>query len=66
MAGLASPARGAETNDASATVVTTNAATLDALVAETLERNPELKFIRLKSLLRKVGGKLRGCSPILN
>jgi cobalt-zinc-cadmium efflux system outer membrane protein len=41
---LGSAARGAETNDVPMASTATNTTTLDALVAETLERNPELKF----------------------
>jgi len=53
--------RGAETNDAPVMPVTaTNATTLDALVAETLERNPELKFYEAEILAAKGGRKTAG------
>jgi len=61
MALLGSAVRGAETNDAPAMAVTaTNAATLDALVAETLARNPELKFYEAEILAAKGGRKTAG------
>ena len=57
---LGSAAHGAETNEASAVVPSTNAATLDALVAETLARNPELKFYEAEILAAKGGRKTAG------
>jgi cobalt-zinc-cadmium efflux system outer membrane protein len=60
MALLGGAARGAETNDAPAMAVTTNVATLDALVAETLERNPELKFYEAEIVAAKGGRKTAG------
>ncbi len=57
---LGSAARGAETNEASTAVTATNAATLDALVAETLERNPELKFYEAEIAAAKGGRKTAG------
>ena len=41
-------------------VTATNAATLDALVAETLEQNPELKFYEAEILAAKGGRKTAG------
>lgn len=57
---LGGAARGAETNEAPVTVASTNAATLDALVAETLARNPELKFYEAEILAAKGGRKTAG------
>lgn len=57
---LGSAARGAETNEASTVATATNAATLDALVAETLERNPELKFYEAEIAAAKGGRKTAG------
>lgn len=57
---LGSAARGAETNEVSTVVTATNAATLDALVAETLERNPELKFYEAEIAAAKGGRKTAG------
>ena len=53
-------ARGAETNNAPLAVTATNATALDALVAETLERNPELKFYEAEILAAKGGRKTAG------
>lgn len=41
-------------------VVNTNAVSLDALVAETLERNPELKFYQAETAAAKAGRKTAG------
>ncbi len=60
MALLGGAVRGAETNDPPAMAVTTNVATLDAMVAETLERNPELKFYEAEILAAKGGRKTAG------
>ena len=60
MAVLGSAARGAETNEASTVLSATNTATLDALVAETLERNPELKFYEAEIAAAKGGRKTAG------
>ncbi len=57
---LGSAARGAETNEASTVLSATNTATLDALVAETLERNPELKFYEAEIAAAKGGRKTAG------
>lgn len=57
---LGSQARGAETNDASTPLSATNTATLDALVAETLARNPELKFYEAEIFAAKGGRKTAG------
>lgn len=57
---LGSAARGAETNEASASLSATNSATLDALVAETLERNPELKFYEAEIAAARGGRKTAG------
>ena len=60
MAMLGSAVRGAETNEAPTVVTATNAATLDALVANTLERNPELKFYEAEIAAAKGGRKTAG------
>jgi cobalt-zinc-cadmium efflux system outer membrane protein len=60
MAVVGGAARGAETNDAPLAVTATNAATLDALVAEALARNPELKFYEAEILAAKGGRKTAG------
>lgn len=60
LAALGGVVRGAETNDAPMAVTATNAATLDALVAETLERNPELKFYEAEIAAAKGGRKTAG------
>lgn len=60
MAMLGSAVRGAETNDAPVVVTATNAVTLDALVSETLERNPELKFYEAEIAAAKGGRKAAG------
>jgi cobalt-zinc-cadmium efflux system outer membrane protein len=52
--------RGAETNDAPLAVTVTNATTLDTLVAETLARNPEIKFYETEILAAKAGRKTAG------
>ena len=57
---LGSAARGAETNEVSTVLSATNVATLDALVAETLERNPELKFYEAEIAAAKGGRKTAG------
>ena len=57
---LGGAARGAETNDAPAVMTGTNYATLDALVAEAQERNPELKFYEAEILAAKGGRKTAG------
>ena len=51
---------GAETNEAPTVATATNSATLDALVAETLERNPELKFYEAEIRVAKAGRKNAG------
>lgn len=60
MAMLGSAVHGAETNDAPVVVTATNAVTLDALVSETLERNPELKFYEAEIAAAKGGRKTAG------
>lgn len=50
--------RGAETNEAPVTA--TNVVTLDALVAEALARNPELKFYEAELVAAKAGRKTAG------
>jgi cobalt-zinc-cadmium efflux system outer membrane protein len=60
LAVLGSAARGAETNEVSAAALATNAVTLDALVAEALERNPELKFYEAEIAAAKAGRKTAG------
>lgn len=60
---LGGAARGAETNEASSVLSATNTATLDALVAETLERNPELKFYEAEIAAAKGGRKTAGLLP---
>ena len=62
MAVLSGTARGAETNDVSMASMATNAVALDALVAETLARNPELKFYEAEILAAK-GGRKTAASP---
>jgi outer membrane protein, heavy metal efflux system len=57
---LGSAAQGAETNGSPTAVMSTNAATLDGLVAETLERNPELKFYEAEITAAKGGRKTAG------
>ena len=57
---LCSAGHGAETNDAPVMVTATNAITLDALVSETLERNPELKFYEAEIAAAKGGRKTAG------
>jgi len=57
---LAGAAYAAETNQAPATAVTPNVATLDVLVAETLSRNPELKFYEAEIAAAKGGRKIAG------
>ncbi len=57
---LGGAAHGAETNNVPMAVTATNAATLDALVAETLERNPELKFYEAEIAAAKGGRKTAG------
>jgi outer membrane protein, heavy metal efflux system len=60
MAVLGSAASGAETHDAFTAVTATNTTTLDALVTETLARNPELKFYEAEILAAKAGRKSAG------
>ncbi len=60
MALIGGVGRGAETNDAPPMATATNAATLDALVVETLARNPELKFYEAEILAAKGGRKTAG------
>lgn len=60
MAVLGSAARGAETNEVSTVLSSTNTTTLDALVAETLERNPELKFYEAEIAAAKGRRKTAG------
>jgi len=60
MAALGGAARGAETHDAPAVAVATNAVTLDALVTEALARNPELKFYEAEILAARAGRKTAG------
>jgi len=60
MALVGGVAHGAETNDAPLAVTATNATTLDALVAETLAQNPELKFYEAEILAAKGGRKTAG------
>jgi cobalt-zinc-cadmium efflux system outer membrane protein len=57
---IVSAVRGAETNEASSVVTGTNIASLDALVTETLERNPELKFYEAEIVAAKGGRKTAG------
>ena len=57
---LGGAARGAETNDVPMASTGANVASLDALVAETLERNPELKFYEAEILAAKGGRKTAG------
>lgn len=68
IAALGGAARGAETNDVPRASTATNSATLDALVAETLERNPELKFYEAEIAAAKGGRKTAGmfANPELN
>jgi cobalt-zinc-cadmium efflux system outer membrane protein len=60
LAMVASAVRGAETNESPSAVTATNAVTLEALVAETLERNPELKFYEAEIAAAKAGRKTAG------
>lgn len=60
MALIGGAALGAETNDAPLAVTATNVATLDALVAEALARNPELKFYEAEIHVAKGGRKTAG------
>src|SRR5438128_5238326 len=60
MAVLCTEARGAETNESPTVVTATNAATLDAIVADTLERNPELKFYQAELAAAKAGRRTAG------
>jgi cobalt-zinc-cadmium efflux system outer membrane protein len=60
MAVLGGAARGAETNDTPVRITATNYATLDALVAEAQERNPELKFYEAEIAAAKGGRKTAG------
>jgi cobalt-zinc-cadmium efflux system outer membrane protein len=60
MAMLGSAVRGAETNDALMVVTATNTVRIDALVSETLERNPELKFYEAEIAAAKGGRKTAG------
>ena len=57
---LGGAAHGAETNDAPVVAAVTNAATLDAVVAETLAQNPELKFYEAEIVAAKAGRKTVG------
>ena len=54
---------GAETNDVPLSVTATNVVTLDALVAETLQRNPELKFYEMEIRAAQAGRKTAGLLP---
>lgn len=58
---LGSAAHGATTNEPKATA--TNAVTLDALVGEALENNPELNFYRAEIIAAKAGRKTAGLLP---
>ena len=60
LAVLGSTVRGAETNETRTTMTATNTVTLDALVAEALERNPEIKFYEAEILAAKGGRKTAG------
>ena len=66
LVGLGSPLTGAESAPRSAD--DTNSMTLDALVGETLERNPELKFYTAEIAAAKAGRKTAGLlgNPELN
>lgn len=59
MTALVGAVRGAETNEPSA-LTTTNATTLDALVAEALERNAERRFYEAEIQAAKAGRKTAG------
>ncbi len=63
MAVLAGAAHGTETNQVSTAVTAMNTTTLDALVAETLERNPELKFYEAEIAAARGGRKTAGLLP---
>jgi outer membrane protein, heavy metal efflux system len=58
---LGSAAHGATTNEPMA--MATNAVTLDALVSEALENNPELNFYRAEIIAAKAGRKTAGLLP---
>jgi outer membrane protein, heavy metal efflux system len=68
IAALGGAARGAETNDLTMVSTVTNSATLGSLVAEALERNPELKFYEAEIAAAKGGRKTAGvfANPELN
>jgi len=53
-------ARGTETNEARTATTTTNVVTVEALVAEALQRNPELKFYEAEIRAAKAGRKSAG------
>lgn len=57
---LVGMAHGAETKEPPAAPTATNWLTLDALVAETLEHNPELKFYDVEIVAAKAGRKTAG------
>lgn len=52
--------RGADTNEAAMAAASTRVVTLDTLVAETLTRNPELKYYEAEILAAKGGRKTAG------
>src|SRR5690348_3153395 len=58
MALMGGSMQGADTNEPSATA--TNSATLETLVAEALERNPELRFYEQEIVAAKAGRKTAG------
>src|ERR1051325_4625738 len=60
MAALCAAARGAETNGALAMAVRTNVVMLEALAAEALEQNPELKFYEAEIVAARAGRKTAG------
>ena len=60
LAVLGGAATGVETKEAASVATATNAVTLDALIAEALERNPELKFYEAEILAAKAGRKSAG------
>jgi len=60
MAVLSGEGRDAETNIAAEMATTTNVTTLDTLVVEALERNPELKFYEAEILAAKGGRQTAG------
>ena len=60
LAVLGRPARGVETNDAPVVATLTNATTLDALVSEALDKNPELRFYEAEITAARAGRKTAG------